>query len=41
MRKEYDSSKAVKNPYAARLTKQVTIRLDVPTVTTSKPLPVW
>ena len=28
MRKEYDFSKARKNPYAAQLTKQVTIRLD-------------
>lgn len=28
MRKEYDFSKAVPNPYAARLKKQITIRLD-------------
>jgi predicted DNA binding CopG/RHH family protein len=28
MRKEYDFSKARKNPYAARLKKQITIRLD-------------
>ena len=28
MRKEYDFSKARKNPYAAQLKKQVTIRLD-------------
>ena len=28
MRQEYDFSKALKNPYAAKLTKQVTIRLD-------------
>lgn len=28
MRKEYDFSKARKNPYASRLKKQVTIRLD-------------
>lgn len=28
MRKEYDFSKSRKNPYAARLKKQVTIRLD-------------
>ena len=28
MRKEYDFSKAVKNPYAAKLKKQITIRLD-------------
>lgn len=28
MRKEYDFSKARKNPYAARLKRPVTIRLD-------------
>jgi uncharacterized protein (DUF4415 family) len=28
MRKEYDFSKAVKNPYAAKLKKQITIRID-------------
>lgn len=28
MRKEYDFSKAKKNPYASQLKKQVTIRLD-------------
>lgn len=28
MRKEYDFSKARKNPYASRLKKPVTIRLD-------------
>jgi uncharacterized protein (DUF4415 family) len=28
MRKEYDFSNARKNPYAAQLKKQVTIRLD-------------
>ena len=28
MRKEYDFSSARKNPYASRLKKQVTIRLD-------------
>jgi hypothetical protein len=28
MRKEYDFSGAVKNPYAAKLKKQITIRLD-------------
>ena len=32
MRKEYDFSKARKNPYARRLKKQITIRLDRPTV---------
>jgi uncharacterized protein (DUF4415 family) len=29
MRKEYDFSRSVKNPYTAKLKKQVTIRLDV------------
>jgi predicted DNA binding CopG/RHH family protein len=33
MRKEYDFTAAVKNPYAARLKRPVTIRLDVPTIT--------
>lgn len=28
MRKEYDFSKAKKNPYATQLKKQITIRLD-------------
>jgi predicted DNA binding CopG/RHH family protein len=28
MRKEYDFSKSRKNPYAAQLKKQITIRLD-------------
>ncbi len=28
MRKEYDFSRARKNPYASRLKKQITIRLD-------------
>jgi uncharacterized protein (DUF4415 family) len=28
MRKEYDFSKAGKNPYASQLKKQITIRLD-------------
>lgn len=32
MRKSYDFSKAQRNPYAARLKKQITIRLDVPTL---------
>ncbi len=32
MRKEYDFSKGKQNPYAKRLKKQVTIRLDVVTV---------
>ena len=32
MRKEYDSSKSRPNPYAARLKRAVTIRLDEPTI---------
>ena len=32
MRKEYDFSKAKKNPYITELKKQVTIRLDTETV---------
>jgi predicted DNA binding CopG/RHH family protein len=32
MRKEYDFSKAKKNPYATLLKKQVTIRLDEATI---------
>lgn len=32
MRKHYDFSKAKKNPYAKRLKKQVTIRLDEATI---------
>jgi predicted DNA binding CopG/RHH family protein len=32
MRAEYDFSKAKKNPYAKRLKRRVTIRLDDPTV---------
>jgi uncharacterized protein (DUF4415 family) len=32
MKKEYDFSKATKNPYASRLKRQVTIRLDAATV---------
>ncbi len=32
MREEYDFSKAVKNPYAARQKKQVTINIDAETV---------
>ena len=28
MREEYDFSKAIKNPYAPQLKKQITIRLD-------------
>ncbi|AAO89577.1 BrnA antitoxin family protein [Coxiella burnetii] len=32
MKKEYDFSKAKKNPYAKGLKKQVTIRLDAETI---------
>ncbi len=32
MRKEYDFSKSVKNPYARRLKRQITIRLDKTTL---------
>ena len=32
MRKEYDLSKGRRNPYAARLKRQVTIRLDEQTI---------
>lgn len=32
MRKEYDFSKARRNPYASRLKRQVTIRLDHGTI---------
>ena len=32
MRKEYDFSRSEKNPYPARLKKQVTIRLDSDTL---------
>jgi uncharacterized protein (DUF4415 family) len=32
MRKEYDFSKAIRNPYAKRVKKQVSIRLDEITI---------
>ena len=38
MRKHYDFSKAKKNPYAKRLKKQVTIRLDETTIAYFKAL---
>jgi predicted DNA binding CopG/RHH family protein len=38
MRKEYDFSKARKNPYAARLKRSVTIRLDEVTIAYFKSL---
>ncbi len=38
MRRQYDFSKATRNPYAARLKRQVTIRLDEPTIAYFKQL---
>lgn len=38
MRREYDFSKAIKNPYAKRLKRQVTIRLDRDTLAYFKKL---
>jgi uncharacterized protein (DUF4415 family) len=38
MRKEYDFSKARRSPYAKRLKRQVTIRLDEPTIAYFKTL---
>jgi uncharacterized protein (DUF4415 family) len=32
MRKEYDFAKARKNPYARRLKRQITLRIDEPTI---------
>jgi predicted DNA binding CopG/RHH family protein len=32
MRKQYDFTQATRNPYARRLKRQVTIRLDEPTI---------
>ena len=32
MKKEYDFSRARKNPYAKRLKKQITTRIDEPTI---------
>ncbi len=32
MRKNYDFSKSVKNPYAPRIKKQITIRIDEATI---------
>lgn len=32
MRKEYDFSAGIKNPYAAKLKKQITIRIDEATI---------
>ncbi len=38
MKDEYDFSKGKKNPYAKRLKKQITIRLDEPTIAYFKEL---
>lgn len=38
MRKEYDFSKSVRNPYAKHLKQQITIRLDKETVVYFKTL---
>jgi predicted DNA binding CopG/RHH family protein len=38
MRKHYDFTKARKNPYAKRLKKQVTLRIDEPTLAYFKDL---
>ncbi len=38
MRREYDFSKAVKNPYAGRLKRQVTLRMDEGTISYFKEL---
>ena len=38
MRKEYDFSKAQKNPYAGKLKRQVTIRMDEATINYFKKL---
>ena len=38
MRKKYDFSKARRNPYARRLKKQITLRLDGETLTYFKSL---
>jgi len=38
MRKEYDFSKSVKNPYAKKLKKQITIRIEEDTINYFKEL---
>lgn len=38
MKEEYDFSKAKRNPYAARLKRQITIRLDEATISYFKGL---
>ena len=38
MKKEYDFSKAKKNPYASKLKRQITIRLDDGTISYFKEL---
>ena len=41
MRRHYDFTKATRNPYAARLKRQVTIRLDEPTIAAWRSSPRW
>ena len=38
MRKHYDFSRAKKNPFAKRLKRQITIRIDAPTIAYFKKL---
>ena len=40
MKKQYDFSKGRKNPYASRLKKQVTMRIDETTITYFKDMAV-
>jgi hypothetical protein len=40
MRKEYDFSKGIRNPYARRLKKPVTIRLEIDTINHFKKMSV-
>ena len=40
MRKEYNFSKSIKNPYSSKLKKQITIRIDEDTVDYFKSLAV-
>ncbi len=38
MKKEYDFSKSIKNPYTAKLKRQITIRIDAETISYFKNL---
>lgn len=40
MKKEYDFSKSIRNPYAVKLKQQITIRLDAQTLSYFKKLSV-